>query len=151
MTQYREILRLHSQGFSQRSIAVSCTCSRNTVGSVINHAQVRGITWPLPDEMTDAKIQKLLFPSCEASGVHMLPDYEYVHKEMAKSGVTLSLLWNEYCENCRLGGETPFMYTQICKYYRDFVSVNKATMHIDRKPEEQMELDLGRPNGGNHR
>ena len=29
-----------------------------------------------------------------------MPDMEYIHKEMAKSGVTLSLLWNEYCESC---------------------------------------------------
>ncbi|MBQ8620744.1 MAG: helix-turn-helix domain-containing protein [Oscillospiraceae bacterium] len=31
MTQYRQFLRLHSQGISQRSIAQSCGCSRNTV------------------------------------------------------------------------------------------------------------------------
>ena len=60
---------------------------------------------------------------------------------MAKSGVTLSLLWNEYCETCRLSGEIPFMYTQFCKYYRDFASTVKATMHIDHKPGEQMEVD----------
>lgn len=141
MTQYREILRLHSQGISQRSIAASCSCSRNTVSSVINRAGERGIVWPLPEDMTDTKIQKLLFSVGDTSTVHKLPDYEYIHREMAKSGVTLSLLWNEYCESCRLGDEIPFMYTQFCKYYRDFVSVSKATMHIDRKPGEQMEVD----------
>ncbi|WP_141706230.1 LuxR C-terminal-related transcriptional regulator, partial [Desulfuribacillus alkaliarsenatis] len=31
MTKYREILRLNSQGMSQRSISSSCQCSRNTV------------------------------------------------------------------------------------------------------------------------
>ena len=31
MTNYREILRLHSRGISQRGIAASCQCSRNTV------------------------------------------------------------------------------------------------------------------------
>jgi len=91
--------------------------------------------------MTDTKIQKLLFSGGGTSSVHKLPDYEYIHREMAKSGVTLSLLWNEYCEGCRLGGEIPFMYTQFCKHYRDFVSVSKATMHIDRKPGEQLEVD----------
>ena len=86
------------------------------------------------------KLQTLLF-SGGAVSPHKLPDYEYIHREMAKSGVTLSLLWNEYCEGCRLGGEIPFMYTQFCKYYRDFVSISKATMHIERKPGEQMEVD----------
>ncbi|WP_082407091.1 LuxR C-terminal-related transcriptional regulator [Bacillus sp. JCM 19041] len=31
MIAYREILRLHAKGFSNRSIAASCSCSRNTV------------------------------------------------------------------------------------------------------------------------
>jgi len=43
MTNYREILRLISQGISQgisqRSIAVSCECSRNTVASVVKHSE----------------------------------------------------------------------------------------------------------------
>ena len=68
-------------------------------------------------------------------------DYEYVHREMAKSGVTLSLLWTEYCEQCRAGGEIPLMYTQFCHHYREFVYKSKATMHIGRKPGEQMEVD----------
>jgi len=39
MTNYREILRLISQGISQRSIAVSCECSRNTVASVVKQSE----------------------------------------------------------------------------------------------------------------
>ncbi|MFT8313979.1 MAG: helix-turn-helix domain-containing protein [Clostridium sp.] len=35
MTRYREILRLHNQGISQRSIALSCECSRNTVSRTL--------------------------------------------------------------------------------------------------------------------
>lgn len=35
MTKYHQILRLHSQGISQRSIAQSCGCSRNTVAAVL--------------------------------------------------------------------------------------------------------------------
>lgn len=70
-----------------------------------------------------------------------MPDCEYIHKEMAKSGVTLSLLWNEYCEQCRLSNEIPLMYSQFCRYYRKYASTQKATMHIRRKPGEQMEVD----------
>ena len=141
MTNYREILRLSSQGISQRSIAVSCECSRNTVSSTLKRAKECGISWPLPQGMSDSDLIKSLFPSRVLSSSRKLPDYEYIHKEMAKSGVTLSLLWNEYCETCRLGKEIPFMYTQFCKYYREYANVTKATMHIDRKPGEQLEVD----------
>ena len=60
MTQYREILRLHDQGISQRSIAVSVSCSRNTVANVIRRAEEIGLSWPLSTEMTDTKLQKEL-------------------------------------------------------------------------------------------
>lgn len=141
MTSYREILRLHTQGISQRSIATSCGCSRNTVAKTINKAEEFQLSWPLPEKMTDQDIGKLLFPVITPKSLYKLPDYEYVHKEMAKSGVTLSLLWNEYCEQCRLSGDIPFMYTQFCKYYREFANKTKATMHIDRKPGEKQEVD----------
>ena len=39
MTKYREILRLAGLGFSNRNIALSVPCSRNTVAKVLRRAQ----------------------------------------------------------------------------------------------------------------
>lgn len=141
MVKYREILRLYSQGISRSSIAKCCECSRNTAVNVIERAKELGLSWPLPGNPSDVKVRKLLFPDAQQASTRKLPDYDYIHKEMAKSGVTLSLLWNEYCELCRLNGDIPFMYTQFCKYYREYASKTKATMHINRKPGECMEVD----------
>lgn len=141
MIQYREILRLHSQGISQRSIAASCHCSRNTTRAVLKQADQCSISWPFQEDMTDAELQELLFPEKSISSKRRIPDCEHIHKEMAKSGVTLSLLWNEYCEECRLNGEIPLMYSQFCRYYRRYANTTKATMRIKRKPGEMMEVD----------
>ena len=141
MNRNREIIRLHNQGISKSSIARSCECSRNTVASIISRAEDAGLSWPLPSDFSDGKLQTLLFPNSSLPTSRKTPDYDYVHKEMAKSGVTLSLLWSEYCEACRRSGEIPFMYTQYCKYYREYANTTKATMHIDRKPGEQLEVD----------
>lgn len=141
MTDYREILRLHSQGISQRGIATSCECSRNTVSSVINKALDADITWPLPAVMSDDDLRKALFPEHALPTNRKTPDFEHIHKEMAKSGVTLSLLWHEYYVEARNNQEIPYMYTQFCKYYREYAMCNKATMHIDHKPGEKMEVD----------
>ena len=138
MTKYCEILRLYSQGISQRSIALSCECSRNTVSRTLKRAENCGIGWPLPQGMKEVELIKRLFPTQIPPSSRKFPDCENIHKEMAKSGVTLSLLWNEYCEQCRLSGEIPFMYTQFCRCYREYATVTKATMHIGRKPGEQM-------------
>ena len=141
MTQYREILRLHNQGISISSIASCCECSRNTVKNVLQKAGEIGMQWPLSADVTDEKIRRLLFPMSIPEGNRKQPDYEYIHKEMAKSGVTLSLLWNEYCEQCRQTDCMPFMYTQYCKHYREYAAQTKATMHIAHKPGETMQVD----------
>lgn len=141
MTQYREILRLHSQGISQRNIAASCTCSRNTVAKIIRRAEELGVTWPLEKDLTDGELRQKLFADVEKRPTHKHPDYEYIHKEMAKSGVTLSLLWNEYCESCRASQEIPLMYSQFCYHYQQYTVKSNATMRIGRKPGEQIEVD----------
>jgi transposase len=141
MTKYRDILRLSSMGLSQRSIASSCQCSRNTVSEVLNRAKENELAWPLPEDVANADLQYLLFPEKAQASSRKVPDCEYIHRELAKSGVTLSLLWNEYCEMCRLSHEIPLKYTQYCNYYRKYAATMKATMHIQRKPGEQMEVD----------
>jgi len=141
MTNYREILRLHSQGLSQRSIAASCDCGKTTVQRTVARADEIGLKWPLPPDMTDERLKQLLSSPEEVQSIYKEPDYEQVHRELAKSGVTLSLLWNEYCARCRQAGEIPFMYTQFCKRYREYAVIHKATMHIERKPGEQLEVD----------
>lgn len=146
MTKYREILRLNSQGISQRSIAISCECSRNTVSKVVEKAKELNVKWPLSSEMTDAELEKLFFPPRSASNGRHYPDLEYIHKELTKKGVTLKLLWSEYCEECRLSNELPLMYSHFCFHYQKYAENKRATMHIPRKPGEQIEVDwAGQP------
>jgi transposase len=141
MTNYREILRLHSLGISGRSIATSCACSRNTVAKVLNRAQELGVIWPLKEGLSDIELQQMFFPEANTPLCRKRPDYDYIHKEMAKSGVTLSLLWSEYCDKCRLNQEIPLQYSQFCYHYQQHTIKTKATMHIHRKPGEQLEVD----------
>ena len=130
MTNYREILRLHSLGLNKTEIASSCRCARNTVAATLQRAANCGLQWPLPEEMSDKQLSERLFPSSTAKPVYKMPDYEWVHREMQKNGVTLSLLWVEYCEQCHQNGELPYKSTQFNKYYADYVHKTKATVHF---------------------
>ena len=142
MTEYREILRLHSQGISQRSIAVSCGCSRNTVSTVLERARQQSFFWDQVGELTNADLHERLYPELQQQlSSRNIPDCEHIHRELARSGVTLTLLWHEYCEKCRLTQQIPLKYTQFCNYYRKYAATTKATMHISRKPGEQLEVD----------
>ena len=141
MTNYREILRLKSLGLNHSQIADSMEISRQTTVTVLQRAAALGLNWQTAADMSDREVKTLLFSLESDKPTYKMPDYEYVHREMAKSGVTLQLLWYEYCDKCREASEIPYQLTQFKKYYRDFVVKTKATMHINRKPGETMEVD----------
>ena len=70
------------------------------------------------------------------------PDYPYVHRELAKFGVTLTLLWEEYCARCHEeDGIRPCMNTQFGEKYRKRARITKATMRIQHKPGDAMQVD----------
>lgn len=142
MTNYREILRLLSLGYTQRQIAASVHCSRDTVRDVDFISKRLNIKWPLSDSQTNQYLQTVFRPEkTDAAKIRKEPNYDYIHKELAKTGVNLSLLWNEYCSKCYENGDTPYMYTQFCDKYRHWARVTKATMRITHKPGDMMMVD----------
>ena len=120
MVYYKTILRLHSENLSLRQIAARVGNSHHTVKNVIDTAVKKGLKMPLGKDFTNQELEKLLFPEKRVSKnvIYTEPDYSYIHKELSKKGVTLTLLWNEYCERCRANGEIPYMSTQFCDKYR---------------------------------
>ena len=141
MTNYREILRLSSLGINHSQIADSTSISRPTIIAVLQRAGAQGIDWHAVEHLSDRELAARLFPQEAGKMAYKMPDYEHVHQELAKSGVTLQLLWFEYTDGCRNAGELSYQFTQFKKYYRDYVVKTKATMHINRKPGEIMEVD----------
>ena len=91
------------------------------------------LQWHLPEEMSYKQLAELLFPAIAAKPVYKIPDYAYIHKELQRSGVTLNLLWLEYCDQCRAAGEIPNQSTQFNKYYSDYLAKTNATMHLNHK------------------
>jgi transposase len=141
MTNYREILRLQSLGINNRRISVSMEISRQTVVTALKRAGELGLDYSSVSGMSDRELAEALYPPGGGKPTYKMPDCEYIHRETAKSGVTLQLLWFEYCDKCRDAREVPYQLTQFKKYYRDFVVRTGATMHIDRKPGEAIEVD----------
>ena len=139
MTNYREILRLKSLGLNNSQIADTGICSRPTVIQVLQLAKQNGIQYPLPKDMSDAKLASILFPSNPEKSNYKMSDYEHVAKELMRDGVTLNLLWLEYCEQCQSNNETPYQLIQFKKYFRDYAAKTSATMHLNHKPGESMQ------------
>ena len=83
MTQYREILRLKSKGFSERNIARSCSASRNTVAKVTQRAEKLNVSWPLDFDMTDSELEETLFPKDRSATKKRMPDFSYIRCKRA--------------------------------------------------------------------
>lgn len=141
MTDYREILRLASLGLNRTQIADSLGASRTTVIHALQRAAAQGLDWQTAEPLSKRELTSKLFPNGNDTPIYQIPDYAYVHKEMAKPGMTQQLLWMEYCDRCRDSGKIPYQLTQFKKRYREYLTVTKATMHINRKPGELMEVD----------
>ncbi len=142
MTNYREILRLKGLGTSERNISASLSVSRNTVSKVCKKAEEMDIHWPLDAAVTNKSLQERMFPKAEgAMPDKRVPDFDYIRKELLRNGVTKKLLWTEYLEDCRREHAEPLMYSQFCHYIQLNEEKRRATMHIPRKPGEQVEVD----------
>lgn len=142
MTKYREILRLSSLGLSQQNIADSCNVSKKTVNRVLRRAKELDISWPLDEGDTDAVLAEKFFPSAnQVTSNKRMPDYTYIRQELLRNGVSKKLLWTEYMEDCRANGDEPLMYSQFCYHIQQDEQKHRATMHINRKPGEQVEVD----------
>ena len=62
MVDYKEILRLSDQGYSQRQIEASVGSSRHTISEVLETASTKGIKWPIEDDVSNEDLQNILFP-----------------------------------------------------------------------------------------
>lgn len=141
MSKEKQILRLYADGNSQRRIATTMAVSRNTVSAVVAAAKRTGRSFPELLLLDEPSLYQLLFPEKAAEPVQVVPDYERIHKDLLKDGVTLSSLWEEYCDDCRAVKKPPYMYSQFCKLYSDYVDQHRLTMHIRHKPADKLMVD----------
>jgi len=140
MRKIKEVLRLKWEcQLSERVIARSCRIARSTVGEYTRRAEAAGLKWPISEEMDDDQLYQLLYPpsSQAAPKAQPKPDWQQIHLELRKKGVTLRLLWNEYLEKEPQG----YGYSQFCQLYRDWAGKIQPTMRLNHKAGEKMFVD----------
>ena len=115
MRKIREALRLRADGLSGRQMALSLSLARATVSDYLHRANVAGLSWPLPADLSDGDLERLLFPRTagDVGGSYPQPDWAYTHGELRRKGVTLSLLWEEY----RAVHPNGYGYSRFCELY----------------------------------
>jgi transposase len=128
MRQVREVLRLKFVGgVPLREIARRIGVAASTVRETINRFRAAGLSWPLPEEITDAALEARLYADASSKQGHrrqIEPDWASIHRELKRKHVTLSLLWHEYIERNPEG----YRYSRFCELYRSWEGKLSLTM-----------------------
>ena len=100
----REVPRLRSSNLSLNAIAAALHASKASVSVVLRAAAEHDVAWEEAERMSAGEVYARLFPEREQPGpVYPDPDWDAVHAELAKVGVTLRLLHGEYREDAPRG------------------------------------------------
>ena len=140
MRKIKDVLRLcWGQGLSKRQAAMSCGMSRPAVDGYLRRAEAAGLRWPLPAELDDGALERLLFPLSPPAPdtARGAPDWSEVHRELTRPGVTLLLLWQEYRRTHPHG----YQYTWFCQQYRAWTGKLDLVMRQTHRAGEKLFVD----------
>lgn len=143
MRKIREVLRLrYDLGLLQHEIARSCSISQPSVNRYLQRASACGLSWPLPEDCDDRRLNQLLFPAVPEgrSPAERKPpvDFAEVHRQLQSNKyVTLQLLWEEYQQSQPAG----YHYSQFCELYRRWRQKLDVVLRQDYRAGEKMFVD----------
>jgi len=131
MSTVKEVLRLKYLGnLSNRNIETLGIASKSAVSNFTARFEKSGLTIDEALAMEEQHLLSLLFPELKQYGSKTdkpHPDWNYIHTELSKKGMTRQLLWEEYKEQHPEG----YGYTQFKEYYNRYKkSLNPSMRQI---------------------
>jgi transposase len=102
-----------------------------------------GLSWPLPETLTDAALEQMLFPGTPkiAADERPVPNWPEVNKQLKRKGVTLQLLVEEF----RLSHPNAYGYSRCCQLYKAWASKQHPTMLLEHKAGDKLFVDYAGP------
>ena len=139
-------LQLRNQSLSRRAIESAHGISRHSIQAVLEAADRLGLGWNEVAEMSEAEVYAALFPGRGVrESVFAQPDWPRVHTELARVGVTLKLLHQEYVDASSRAGHAVMSYDRFCRLYGDYAAVTGASSRVGHKAGRSIEVDWSGP------
>ena len=144
MRKLREVLRLRFElklGYQQ--IGRSCAIAVSTVHKYLKRAEAAGVTWPLPEDWDEARVEAAIFQHAaplapKPQPARTPPDFAAVHEQLRTNKyVTLQLLWEEY----RQATPDGYRYSRFCELYQRWRRKLDVVLRQDHKAGEKMFVD----------
>lgn len=140
MRQVREILRLRLEArLSTRAISARLSIGETTVRDTVKRFGHVGLTWPLPDEMSDDELEQRLYVSSARASLRQKaePDWSVVARELKRKHVTLQVLWEEYIAQHPDG----YRYSRYCDLFRNWHGRLPLVMRQSHSGGEKLFVD----------
>src|SRR5947209_15425425 len=144
MRKIKEVLRLRFElklGYQQ--IGRSCSMAVSTVHKYLKRAAAAGLTWPLPEDWDEARVDAVVFTRREANFAEpnpkrIAPDFAAIHHQLrSEKYVTLQLLWEEY----RQAHPDGYGYSRFCELYQRWRGKLDVVLRQEHKAGEKMFVD----------
>ena len=151
MRKLKDALRLKFEGGqSHQQIAQALGISKGVVTKYVGLAVAAGLDWSAIAALDEAALERRLLASPRPSDTYAQADYGRIHQELARKGVTLMLLWEEYCaqvgdEHSACNPVKPWRYSQFCENYRQFAKRLKRSMRQVHRAGEKLFIDYAGP------
>jgi len=140
MRHVREILRLVYEGVSKHQIARRTGVVPSTVRETLKRFVASGLVWPLGEDVTDSILEARMYKNAGKKQGHRQraePDWAWMHQELKRKHVTLSILWDEYIADKPEG----YRYSRFCELYRGWEGKLSVTMRQSHAGGEKLFVD----------
>ena len=151
MRKLKDALRLKLEGGqSHQQIATALQISKGVVTKYVGLAVAAELNWKAIEDMDAATLERRLLASPSLRQTYAQTDFGHIHQELGRKGMTLMLLWEEYC--AQVGEEhstenpiKPWRYSQFCSNYRRFAKRLKRSMRQVHRAGEKLFIDYAGP------
>jgi len=137
----KDVIRLKWDAqLPHEQIAAALGVSKGVVGKYVGLAAAAGLSWERVREWDERQLAQRLLPRAAATTPYVEPDWGRVHLELARKGVTLMLLWEEYVANHP--EQRTWRYTQFCEHYKAYARTLRRSMRQHRRAGEKLFIDF---------
>ena len=151
MRKLKDALRLKLEGGqSHQDIATALGLSKGVVTKYVGLASAAGLDWAAIAALDEAELERCLHGARTPVLSYAPTDFGRIHQELRRKGVTLMLLWEEYCaqvsdEHDPQHPTKAWCYSQFCEHYRCFAKQLKRSMRQTHRAGEKLFIDYAGP------
>jgi transposase len=142
MSQIKQLIQLHQQGKSIKSIARSLAISKNTVKAYLEKVSSSKIDvqalMKLDDPILEGEFHAGNPAYKDERYDHFISKLDYFAKELLRKGVTRMLLWEEYRQDYPQG----YGHSQFSYHLTQQLIARKPSMVLEHKAGEKLFIDF---------